>query len=274
MRTIYEKGDIVICLDKVTNFTPGKAYEIREESSDTCLVTRDDSGDKENGWGISHFRIATPEEVKVYKESLANPKFKVGDYVYADKSFEDFRNDIFIPVFRVEEVIMLDKGYLRPIFKESTGIATEHCRLATVDEIRDYLIRVAKTKGYKKYNFETIKGKQLFDKIDNWSYIPSTDVLYSARYGEGGYKMYVQGVWVKKTELSDIFPIGGFSIKIDKNYIHIGCQAYSIASVKKLIQSFNSFNANIRSIEILHDGKEYPVLVETIKSMIDYSDKL
>lgn len=64
--------------------------------------------------------------------------FKIGDWLYALKSAEDFRSaygeDKYIPIFQLKD-ISSDGGYMRPVYGEGNGVHYSHCRLATQEEI-------------------------------------------------------------------------------------------------------------------------------------------
>jgi hypothetical protein len=140
VKQIFEKGDIVICLNQSTNFTVGKAYKIREEVPGMCLVTCDDAGSDENGWNDYNFRLANPEEAKAYKDSLTQG-FKIGDWVYAERNeVDDFRPLVFVPTFQIKEIKVIDSNtiYLRPVEYQSTGVLAKLCHLATKEELAEY----------------------------------------------------------------------------------------------------------------------------------------
>jgi len=62
--------------------------------------------------------------------------FKLGDWVYAEKSSEDYRQPEHIPVFQVKDFNKTNE-YLRPVKGDSSGVHMKHCRLATQAEIRE-----------------------------------------------------------------------------------------------------------------------------------------
>jgi hypothetical protein len=62
---------------------------------------------------------------------------KVGDWIYAERSKDDYRAKEFIPVFKLEEICE-EKGFpawLRPEKRVISGVKIEYCRPATQDEI-------------------------------------------------------------------------------------------------------------------------------------------
>ena len=143
-KIVYEVGDwMTICYSSPNATHQIKSireYTIDEPSSldeypagvgqEFSFVDRENFSTNSAVWNT--VRPASQNEINI------KSKFKVGDWVYAEKGHNnDCRNTMYIPLFQVKEVIPLNKGelYLRPEKDKVSGLKAVDCRLATDDEI-------------------------------------------------------------------------------------------------------------------------------------------
>ena len=87
--------------------------------------------------------FTTKQKAEDFAKTLTNTTnmedFKIGDWVYADKSEEDdYRNAKYVPVFQIKD--FWDCQYLRPVKGESTGVHKCYCRKALPHEIPDFKV--------------------------------------------------------------------------------------------------------------------------------------
>jgi hypothetical protein len=133
----FKVGDWVYVIDGGSGAKGAndKVGQITNESSNNGLLSSElgiNISIGENVWKVSpraELRLATENELK--------PKFKIGDWVYAEKNnADDWRDDAkYIPTFQIKEMSNCG-GYARPEAGKTTGIHVDNLRLATEEEIQ------------------------------------------------------------------------------------------------------------------------------------------
>lgn len=206
------------------------------------------------------------EVLEFAKEQLSDkywvktPKFKVGDYVC---DFEDDSEHIG-RIYKIED----DKYYYWGFnivgdFKDETIIdwySVESCsRLATEEEIKEFLIRVAKKKGLVKgTKFNTVNSASLVIGEcagivnDKWTYSKSTDTLSNRG------NIYSKGVWATIIPSEIKLPFGNFEFTINKKLQTATCKEGVITKqqIQEIVDWWDKdFTLLGYKMQIIVDGK-------------------
>lgn len=153
---IYPKGHWVRAITDYKNIKKGEYLQIKD-TVDTDDLIQSVSVIKEgenyrlfHSFCINH----TPECEYIGAIKPKECSFKVGDWVYADRTMLDFRDDEYIPIFQIREVYNDgDVTWLRAKNGTRSGVIESSCRLATPLEIHTYLSNLSQEKKNYFYYF-------------------------------------------------------------------------------------------------------------------------
>ena len=205
----------------------------------------------------------TKQEAENFAKTLTKTTdmedFKIGDWVYADKSAtDDYRDAKYIPVFQIKEFNPFPCEYLRPVKGESTGVHKRYCRKALPHEIPDFKVFneeiIEETKeqklikeAYKRYpigtkfipahilndlnsfciisddSFFIFEGSAITSVINSFSFFDNTN---NPKYGNTTYNRVVfdDGKWAEIVE-ETVKPLSIQEIQEEcKRKFPIGCE--------------------------------------------------
>lgn len=139
-------------------------------------------------YGEGNWVNATEAEylAQVKTTPLKISDFKIGDWVYAEKSDDDYRDEEYIPIFQIKGFNEDEGNYLRPVAGLSTGVHFRHCRKALPHEIPP--------------NQSTTEEYQIGDWVvslkDVDTYRKKGDVFQIVKFGSTRDMIYyVEGTW-------------------------------------------------------------------------------
>jgi hypothetical protein len=141
---------VVFCKDFTSVCPIGYVDEITKSfNGDTCVQVKKYEGldvRREEKGEVKWF--ATKQEAEDFAKTLTGTTntedFEIGDWVYAEKSEDDYRVSKYIPVFQVKGFNENKGNYLRPVKDESTGVHKRHCRKALPHEIPNIIADIPK----------------------------------------------------------------------------------------------------------------------------------
>lgn len=241
----YKVDDYVVATQSATGYKIGHTYKIKEiSSSGIILDTYTDSENRTtNGWGVNHFRKATPAEIAAYQARFEY-KVEKDDYVFHPKGG-----------------LMKVTGEGKNSHWFSVGYESylkSEWRIATSSEIISYLHSNAEKNGYKigakvkyrGYSEGIIKKIKFAAKKSNFpssAYKSNKNILYAVWDSEYSADhcaeidedlKIVEEPKVEKNISQDIV-VNGYSAEYFEHYIQFGCAKISMDILWKLSICYN-----------------------------------
>lgn len=243
---------------KAVKYLRGLGYKVQKKKNNRVIRSYlSNYFDVKANDSFKYFYQASPKEkiltlpqdwdklIEYTKKELVpdkNSKFEIGKWYYSEKHAIPIRFDV--PV---------------------SPVIPEACRIATEEEISNFLVEEAKCKGFvedAKFtalrdtkrgevnmasgttcgNYEKSRGKI----GDSWDYRIDTDTLYIIGYGR--YVVYEKGEWA---EIDKPISIGGYKLRKckEKDLWNFGCYSFYECNLEGLIDRMETSEATSITIK-------------------------